>query len=345
DNVLAVRVFQPATGAGILPDTGVDRGKFQANRLMLKGEWLAKAEFDFPAMIDDAKKEYQPRPPVPLRPQSTACYLYNGMIHPVLGYGIRGVIWYQGESNWNRGYQYRTAFRLLINDWRAKWGRGDFPFYYCQIANNIGRQPRPGNDWHSEVREAQTMALSLPNTGQAILIDIGEEGNIHPANKMEVGERLSRIALANTYGKKTTFSGPVYQSIAVEGDKIRVKFKVTTPASLGDGLVAHPIPPTYKPISTEPKELPNVRNAPEGELEGFAICGEDKKWTWATAKIEDDTVLVWNPAIAKPIAIRYAWGCNPLCNLYNTAGLLAGPFRSDSFPLISEKLRYGLPGK
>ncbi|HSI82750.1 MAG TPA: sialate O-acetylesterase, partial [Candidatus Methylacidiphilales bacterium] len=250
DNILAVRVFNPAGGMGIFPDQGTYRGKFQANHHMLKGEWLAKAEFDLPAMDDAAKASCPARPSVPYDAQNTASYLYNGMISPVLGYGIAGVIWYQGEGNWNRGYQYRAAFKLLINDWRAKWGRGDFPFYFCQIANNAGRGTRPGNDWHSEVREAQTMALSLPNTGQAILIDIGEEGNIHPANKMDVGDRLARIAFAKTYGKKVSFSGPVYDSMTVEGDKIRVKFNTT------DGLMAKPIPATYKPISTEAKELP-----------------------------------------------------------------------------------------
>jgi sialate O-acetylesterase len=261
------------------------------------------------------------------------------MIHPVLGYGIKGVIWYQGEGNWNRGYQYRAAFKLLINDWRAKWGRGDFPFIFCQIANNGARGTKPGNDPHSEVREAQTMALSIPNTGQAILIDIGEDGNIHPANKMDVGDRLSRIALAKAYDKKVSFSGPVFQSMAVEGEKIRVKFSST------DGLMARPIPPTYKPVSTEPKELPNTRNAPDGDLEGFAVCGEDKKWAWATAKIEGDSVVVWSAEVPKPVAVRYAWGNSPLCNLYSNAGLPAGPFRTDDFPLISVKAKYGTPGQ
>ena len=329
---LAVRIFNPAKGAGIL-DTG---GRFQGNHFMLKGEWLAKAETALPPLSASALSALPVRPSAaPYDPQNVASYLFNGMINPVIPYAIRGVIWYQGEGNWNRGYQYRTEFPLLIKDWRAKWGQGDFPFYYCQVANLSAHAAKPGNNEQAELREAQSMALALPNTGQAILIDIGEENNIHPANKVDVGDRLARIALARDYGKNVVYSGPVYAGMTVEGGKIRVKF------THGDGgLVAKPMPAVYQPLSNEPRTVPLVRNSPEGEVEGFAICGDDGKWKWATAKIDGSTVLVWSAEVAKPVAVRYAWASNPFCNLYNGGGLPAGPFRTDDIPMISGKKSY-----
>jgi len=161
DNVLAVRIFNPAGDAGILPD----RDRFQANHLPLKGEWLAKAELEFPALEGVAQASMPPRPMTPIEPQNVASYLYNGMIQPIIPYAIKGIIWYQGEGNWQRGFQYRTAFPLMIKDWRAKWGRGDIPFYFCQIANYMSHNPQPEESPYAEVREAQTTALSVPNTG------------------------------------------------------------------------------------------------------------------------------------------------------------------------------------
>lgn len=339
DNTLAVRIFSAAGGAGILPDMGIHKGHFQGNHFMLKGEWLAKAEYTLPPLDAAAQAALPPRPTaVPYDPQNVAGYNFNGMINPVIPYAIAGVVWYQGEGNWTHGYQYRTEFPLLINDWRAKWSQGNFPFYFCQLANNAVHSPQPMDGGFSEVREAQTMTLSVPNTGEAILIDIGEEGNIHPADKMDVGDRLARIALANTYGKNVVYSGPVYDSSTIEGDKVRVHFK-----HIDGGLVAKPLPATYQLSWMAPTPVPVVRNSPESELEGFAICGDDHKWTWASAKIDGDTVLVWNPNVPNPVAIRYAWSSNPWCNLYNAGGLPAGPFRTDDFPIISLKMRYGDP--
>jgi len=334
DNILAVRIFNPSGEAGILPG----KERFQGNHFMLQGEWLAKAEYELPPPDEAARAAMPERPSYPIEPQNVAAYLYNGMIHPIIPYGIRGFIWYQGEGNWDRGFQYRTAFPLMIRDWREKWGRGDLPFYFCQIANYTAHSPKPGDSPFAEVREAQTMALSEPNTGQAILIDIGEEGNIHPADKRSVGDRLSRIALANTYGRKQEFSGPVYESMSVEGGKIRLRFSHTE-----GGLVARKLPDSYQPLSTDPKTVPLVRNSPAGELEGFAICGEDKKWKWATANLDGDSVIVWSDEVPQPVAVRYAWAQNPFCNLYNGAGLPAGPFRTDDFPLPSKNKKYALP--
>ena len=331
EGVLAVRLFNPAKGAEIQAT-----GRFQGSHYMLKGEWLTRVETALPPLEGEALSALPVRPTaVPYDPQNVASYLFNGMINPVIPYGMRGVIWYQGEGNWNRGYQYRTEFPTLIKDWRAKWGQGDFPFYYCQVANFQARAKKPGDDWQAELREAQSMALALPNTGQAILIDIGEEGNIHPANKMEVGDRLARIALTKTYGRNLVYSGPVYSAMTVEADKIRLRFTHTEA-----GLVAKPLPATYQPVSTDPRTVPLVRNSPGGELEGFSICGEDHKWQWADAKIDGDTVVVWSAQVPKPVAVRYAWANNPVCNLYNGGGLPAGPFRTDDFPMISEKNKY-----
>jgi sialate O-acetylesterase len=331
DNVLAVRIFNPSGDAGILPG----RERFQANHFALKGEWQAKAEFELPPMDSAAQTAMPPRPATPIEPQNVASYLYNGMIHPIVPYAIRGFIWYQGEGNWQRGFQYRTAFPLLIKDWRAKWGRGDLPFYFCQLANYMGHNPKPEESPYAEVREAQTMTLSVPNTGQAILIDIGEEKNIHPADKKSVGDRLARLALAGTYEKKVVASGPAFESLAIEGAKIRLQF-----THIDGGLVARKLPDTYQPLSTDPQTVPLVRNSPLGELEGFAICGEDREWKWATAKIDGDSVVVWSDEVPHPVAVRYAWAQNPFCNLYNGAGLPAGPFRTDDFPLASQKARY-----
>jgi len=329
--VLAVRIFNPSEGIGILPG----KARFQGNHYMLTGEWEAKVEFEFPPLTEAERKDLPARPALPIEPQNVASYLFNGMINPIIPYAIKGWIWYQGEGNWTRGAQYRTAFPLMIADWRAKWGQGDLPFYFCQIASFGAHTDKPAESQFAEVRESQTATLSSPNTGQAILIDIGEEGNIHPADKDSVGDRLSRIALAKTYGKPLVYSGPVFDSMTIEGSKVRVKFK-----NIENGLVAKPMPTTYKPVSTDNKERPLQRNSPKGEVEGFAICGDDHKWKWATANIDGDTVVVESDEVPTPVAVRYAWAQYPFCNLYNSEGLPAGPFRTDNFPRLSEKIRY-----
>ncbi len=332
DNVLALRIFSACESGGVAP--GGQR--FQGNHVPFKGEWLAKVEYEFPPLDAAAMAEFPQRPPTPIDAQNVAGYMYNAMISPLIPYAIRGVIWYQGEGNWNRGFQYRSAFPALISDWRAKWGRGDLPFYYCQIANLGAHSKQPEKtSMFAEVREAQSMALSLPNTGQAVLIDIGEEEDIHPADKMSVGDRLARIALARTYGREIEYSGPVFDSMAIEGDKAIIHFK-----HAGSGLVARPMPETYAPSSKNPRMVPLVRNSPQSELEGFAICGENQKWEWADAKIDGDTVVVSSAAVPKPVAVRYAWAQNPFCNLYNAAGLPANPFRTDDFPLASRNAKY-----
>jgi sialate O-acetylesterase len=198
----------------------------------------------------------------------------------------------------------------MIKNWRAKWQEGEFPFYYVQIANFQQPAKDPGDNEWAELREAQTMTMkALKNVGMAVSIDIGETNDIHPSNKQDVGKRLAFWALDKTYGiKDVVYSGPIYKSMKIEGNKIRLFFDY-----LGDGLIAK-----------------------SGKLKQFAIAGADKKFVWADAEIDGDSVIVYSDKVAEPAAVRYAWAMNPEgCNLYNKAGLPASPFRTDDWPGIS----------
>lgn len=240
-----------------------------------------------------------PRPPLPL------ASLYNGMIAPLVPYGIRGVIWYQGESNASRAGLYRALFPALIRNWRKDWGQGDFPFLFVQLANFMARKPDPSESAWAELREAQLRTLAeVPRTAMAVAIDLGEEKDIHPRNKQDVGKRLARAALGTVYDRDIVFSGPLYDGMKVEGDRIRISFK-----HVGGGLVAR-----------------------GGKLLGFAVAGEDRKFAWAEAEIDGETVVVRHPSGAKPVAVRYAWADNPEATLYNKEGLPASPFRTDDWP-------------
>lgn len=243
---------------------------------------------------------------VPSAPQNRPTSLYNAMIAPLLPFPIRGAIWYQGEANANTSEDallYHKLFSTMIGDWRAAWGQGDFPFLYVQLANFKERypDPQPHSPW-AELRDSQRLTLSTPNTGMAVIIDIGEGDNIHPKNKQDVGKRLALAALAKAYGKDVAYSGPMYRSFSVEGGRVRIAFDHTN-----DGLA--------------------TRGG--DHLVGFSIAGEDRRFVWAEASIEGDAVVVWSDEVAKPAAVRYAWADNPACNLYNGAGLPASPFRTD----------------
>ena len=234
--------------------------------------------------------------------------LYNGMIAPLMPYAIKGAIWYQGESNAGRAEQYRTLFPDMIRNWRRDWGQNDFPFIAVQIApwKAIVEQPQE-SDW-AELREAQWLATkSLPHVGMAVITDVGDPKNIHPTKKQPVGERLALAARAMAYGEKLEYSGPLYRDMETKGGKIILRFDHT-----GKGLEAR-----------------------EGELKGFAICGEDRKFVWAKAEIVGDTVVVSSPEIAQPVAVRYGWADCPVVNLWNKNGLPASPFRTDDFPMIT----------
>jgi sialate O-acetylesterase len=233
--------------------------------------------------------------------------LFNGMIAPLIPYAIRGAVWYQGESNAPRAYQYRTLLPALIRGWRQSWGEGDFPFLVVQLPNFGARQEKPGEDVWAELREAQLKALQLPNTGLAVTIDLGEANNLHPHNKAGVGHRLALWALGTTYHKDIIYSGPLYHSMQIETNRVRIHF-----THLGGGLEAH-----------------------GAALKGFAIAGADHVFHWADAVIEGNAVVVSSPEVPSPVAVRYAWAGNPDCNLYNKAGLPASPFRTDDWPGIS----------
>jgi len=329
EGVLAIRIAFPMGGA-IMP------GPMKWGSLTLDGDWLGKVEKELPPLTAEAKAAC-PKPLMKApNPQDTAAYLYNGMVAPLTPYTIKGVIWYQGESNAGRAFQYRTAFPLMIQDWRTHWGEGNFPFYFCQLANFMARKPAPAESAWAELRDSQRETLSLPNTGMAVLIDCGDEGNIHPHDKQTPGERLAAIALANTYGKQVPFAGPTYASMAVEGDSIRLTF-----THVDGGLVAKPLPAEYVPTSQKPDvKVQLVRNVPNSQLEGFTLCGEDRVWKWAEAKIDKGTVVVHADGIAKPSAVRYGWVDDPICNLYNGAGFPAGPFRTDDFPEITHAAKF-----
>lgn len=236
--------------------------------------------------------------------------LYLGMVNPLTRFTIKGAIWYQGESNDSYAYTYRTLFPTMIKNWREKWGT-EFPFYWVQLANFMAADSLPSESAWAELREAQTMALALPKTGQALTIDIGDPADIHPRNKQEVGRRLSLIALHNDYGRTDlVYSGPQYRSMEIEGNKAILSFD-----HIGSGLIT--------------KER-------YGYLKGFTIAGADGKFVWAQAKIDGDKVVVWSDCVSEPVAVRYNWGNNPDGTLYNAEGLPAVPFRTDDWKGITQ---------
>lgn len=236
--------------------------------------------------------------------------IYNGVLKSHLGYGIKGAIWYQGESNAGRAYQYRDLFPLMIQNWRDEWGQGDFPFYWVQLADFTAEKPEPGDSDWAELREAQTMTMTrLPNTGEAVIIDIGEGKDIHPMNKVDVGRRLARWALAKDYGVKISYHSPQYKSMEKQGNKIVLTFDHV------DG--------GWRPFDVA---------APRG----FAIAGEDKKFVWASAKIlPDGKIEVSSANVAEPASVRYGWANNPVVNMYSRAGLPLTPFRTDDWPGVT----------
>lgn len=261
-------------------------------------------------------------PPIPFLSKPYRYYMRHPQIcrdaqlAPLVPYGIRGVIWFQGESSTSRSWQYRTLFPAMIHEWRADWNRNDLPFYYVQIANMAGGAVNPERpSSRMEIREAQLMALSVPNTGMAVTIDIGDPKNVHFNNKWEVGRRLALIALARDYGRKAEYSGPVFKSSARDGSTMRLRF------DHAEGLAA----------------------SGGGALEGFVVAGSDHVFRKAGARIEGDAVVVSSPDVKEPAAVRYAWDDDPKANLVNRAGLPASPFRTDSWPGLTDGVTRPLP--
>jgi sialate O-acetylesterase len=270
------------------------------------GDWQPKAA------AAEAKGQFVPAEPrmpqdprtSPHRPSS----LYNGMISPLIPFAIRGAIWYQGENNASHAWAYRTIFPSMIEDWRSRWGQGDFAFLFVQLANYGNCPSLPGESNWAELREAQAMTLALANTGMAVTIDIGQCENIHPINKQDVGKRLALAALVKVYGKNTEGFSPLYDSMLRHENRITVKFKNT-----------------YRGLKISDGSEPT----------SFAIAGNDRKFVPANAKIEKDTVIVWSDSVKDPVAVRYGWADCPNCNLYNNAGLPASPFRTDDWPALT----------
>ncbi|MDD3968314.1 MAG: sialate O-acetylesterase, partial [Proteiniphilum sp.] len=262
----------------------------------LNGEWLFRTSVN----LNDVGMPPQRNPNSPYYPTT----LYNAMIAPLVPYAIRGAIWYQGESNAGRAYQYRTLFPLMIRDWRTKWGY-DFPFYFVQLANYMQRKSEPAASGWAELREAQLQTLNLHQTGMAVTIDIGDANDIHPKNKQDVGKRLALLARHHTYGEPIVAEGPRYNSYRIEAGKIRICFK---PCSSGLAIKG------------------------DGDLKGFATAGPDRVFHWAEAHLEGNEVVVHSAKVPFPVAVRYGWADNPECNLVNEAGLPASPFRTDDWP-------------
>jgi sialate O-acetylesterase len=272
----------------------------------LNGIWKCRIGYDFSQM-----KEY-----VPPYWSSPSNYLYssifNAMINPLTQLPIKGVIWYQGENNSDNAFEYRFTLQALINDWRAQWKDANLPFIIAQLPN-LGTQLNvPSESTWAELRESQFLATKLKNTGIAITYDLGDPNNIHPIHKKEVGRRFALSAEHIAYTDTTAvYSGPIYKSSTIAGNKIIVKF-----SNCSSGLIA--------------KDSKTLR--------GFAIAGKDKKYIWAKAKIVGDSVILWNETISNPITVRFAWAQNPLpANLYNKEGLPAAPFRTDNFKGITQK--------
>jgi sialate O-acetylesterase len=244
-----------------------------------------------------------------ITPNMVYASLYNTMINPMIKFRIKGVIWYQGENNVGRAYAYRTLFPALITDWRNKWGC-EFPFYWVQLANLYPLNETPVESTWAELREAQTLTLHLPKTGQAVIYDIGNPNDIHPANKQDVGRRLARIAFHNDYGKtEVIYSGPTFKSLEIIGNKAIITMDV-----YGSALAAH---------------------NKYGYLESFTIAGEDKKFEWAKATVDGNKIIVSGDRVTRPVAVRYGWANNPGGNLFNMEGLPAVPFRTDNWQGIT----------
>jgi len=304
-NVIAVRVFDSAGEGGFgAGDMSIKPTGDTAAAIPLSGPWNYKIELGLPPKAPDWGS--RPEAPGPHN-QNSPGVLYDAMLAPVIPFTVRGAIWYQGESNSGRAYQYRTLFPTMIRNWRTAWGDNDFPFYFVQLANWQPIKAEPGDSEWAELREAQTLTLREPQTGMAVTIDIGETNDIHPRNKLDVGHRLAVWALAKTYGQSLEYSGPLFKSFSVEGNQIRLKFDHASGLKTSDG----------------------------GPLKSFAIAGEDHRFVWAEARIEGNDIVVSSKEVAKPVAVRYAWADNPITNLYNKAGLPASPFRTDTWPGVT----------
>ena len=297
-NLVATRVFSNFFQGGMMgPAESMQLVSGSTVLGSLAGPWRYQIEHDFGYV----------EPPLPADPETgagnpnTPHILFDSMITPLVPAAIRGVLWYQGESNILRARHYRQLFPLLIRDWRRTFGQAELPFYFVQIANYDAAPGAPVQNGYAELREAQMLALREPQTGMAVAIDIGDANDVHPTNKQAVGDRLARHALAKVYGHDLICNGPLYRSHCVEGNAIRIEFDHAVGLKTNDG----------QPVRC------------------FAIAGRDKKFEWADARIEGTAIVVQSQLVPDPIVVRYAWANNPPVNLYNGVDLPAAPFRTD----------------
>ena len=304
--------FQPLMESAVKREADIASGKAQLEYEQAMTRWKVA--------VEKAKAEKKKRlPPAPQPPekwltgQNRVGNLFAGVLNPTIGYGIKGVIWYQGEGNSARAAEYANLFPLLIEQWRKEWGQGDFPFYWVQLANHMAVKPTPGDSNWAQLREAQTNTMQLKNTGQAVIIDVGEGNDIHPKNKQAVAARLVRWALVKDYGMALPYRSPEFKMLTIEGNKATV-----TLDCFGSKL---------RPFGVD-------------EANGFAICGADKVWHWATGTVVgDNQVVVSCPEVAAPTAVRYAWADNPVCNLFSFDDLPVTPFRSDTPATLMEAVQ------
>lgn len=298
-NVIAIRVEDTGGGGGLYGDAADKYLQAGDKQISLSDKWKFK--------ITEAQVGS-----MEIGPNDYPTLLFNGMLNPIIPYGIKGAIWYQGESNADRAKQYQRVFPEMINDWRTHWNQKELSFYFVSLANFMEPTKQPSESAWAELREAQTMTLALPKTGMALAIDLGLADNIHPTNKQDVGKRLALSALKTTYGEDIVYSGPMYQSVKFDGNKATVSFTET-----GSGLVS--------------------KNK-YGYVNCFSIAGADHKFVWAKATITgNNTVVVSSDEVENPVAVRFAWANNPDdLNLYNKEGLPTNPFRTDDWPGITK---------
>ncbi|MBZ4035566.1 sialate O-acetylesterase [Flavobacterium sp. 17A] len=300
-NVIAVRVTDNTGGGGIYGDPEDLKIDFKDSSLALDGLW----KFN----VIQVK--------ISVSPNSYPSLLYNAMVNPLVPYAMQGVLWYQGEANVWRAKQYKTAFPLMINDWRTKFKQGNFPFYFVQLStfDEFGGNSQKGSRW-AELREAQSETLKLPNTGMAVTTDIGNAKDIHPTNKQDIGLRLAAIAMNDIYGKKQVHSGPTYKSQEIKGKQITLTFD-----NIGSGL-----------------STPN-----NDELKGFEIAGSDKVFHSAKAIIKDNKIIVSSDQVQNPVAVHYGWADDDTAiNLFNKEKFPASQFRTDNWEMVTENEKYSV---
>lgn len=298
ENTITIRVFDGSGNGGIYGDENF-AVKSEKETIPLAGNW----KYNIGTDIKDL-----PAKPYLAQGQNRPSAIYNAMIAPLTGYKIKGVIWYQGESNAERAYQYQKLFPLLINDWRDKFKDKNLPFFFVQLANYKQQKTEPGDSDWAELREAQFKALKFPNTGMAVTTDIGNGEDIHPKNKQDVGGRLASIALAKVYNTKIDYSGPLYKSYSIKGNIATVDFDFNK----------------------------SIKARDDG-LKGFSIAGTDQKFYWADAKVVNGKVEVHSQKVPNPVSVRYNWADNPVGNLTNASGLPASSFRTDVWAGITQE--------